>query len=110
MAFFGNSWDEEGYSSKKINQCVMYGIVVPFNKFNCQTSIDNDEIQGIFSGRDGKFIILGKVLHQSKKYLGEDNPFEIPKLSVVDEDIVKYMVFDKYGVTGKFNYYFITNH
>lgn len=95
---------------KEINQYIMYGVVVPYNKFNSNASIDNDEIQGIFSGRDGKFIILGKVLNQSKKYFGEDKPFEIPKLTIVDEDIIKSIVFDKYGITGKFNYYFITNH
>jgi len=89
----------------------MYGVVVPYEKFkdSIVNTID-DDIQGIFSGRDGKFIILGKVLdaNSGESFLGEIKPFEIHKLTMIDERIVESIVFDKYGVRGNFHYYLIT--
>ena len=71
MAFFGSNWDEdEKYSSNKVKQYFMYGTIVSYNKYkdSIKNSVD-DDIQGIFSGRDGKFIILGKVFNNCSSQL-----------------------------------------
>jgi hypothetical protein len=100
--------------STQVNQYFMYGIVVPYRK--CKEKIKefnpDDDIHGIFSGRDGKFIILGKVLsYTDEEYplIGDEFPYEVPQLEEIDERIVESLVKQKYGVDGIFHYYFITN-
>lgn len=99
----------------KINQYFMYGIVVPYRKYKERIEEFNpdDDVQGIFSGRDGKFIILGKVLSctdEEYPLIGDELPYEVPVLDKIDEIIIQSLVKDKYGVEGIFHYYFITNN
>jgi hypothetical protein len=110
----------------------MYGILVSYSeykerkenrlkysKFNIANFIDEDtivfsdgdiisnEIHGIFTGRDGEFVIVGKMLKSIDKYNKE--PLIVPELSQTDEIIVRTSVENSYGFKGDFHYYFV-NH
>lgn len=88
------------------NQYFIYGTVISLKKFN---SIDEitDDVHGIFSGRIGKFLILGKIL-ESDACFGQNKPFKVPILDEFDELIIKQQIKDRFNVDGSFNYYFIT--
>jgi hypothetical protein len=93
------------------NQYYMYGIALPYNKelANLVEKDDyEDDICGLFSGRDGSFIILGKILYNNP-LIGEYSPYEVPELDGVDEVIIQTLVKQRYGITGNFHYYFIAN-
>lgn len=86
------------------------GIVISLRKFKQtigEIPVGDDDVHGIFRGRDGKFFILGKVL-DSNTCFGQEKPFVIPKLDQLDEIIVQSLVKNRFGVDGDFNYYFVT--
>lgn len=83
----------------------VYGLVVNFKDFfetNHGFSIadvlnlENDEVQGIFTGRDGEFIILGKVIQK-------------PELTNKEKSEIRKKVKSKFGFDGNFYYYCIVN-
>ena len=88
------------------NQYFIYGTVISLKKFKLIDEI-TDDVHGIFTGRIGKFLILGKVL-DSDSCFGQEKPFKIPKLDDIDELIIRQQIKDKFDVDGTFNYYFIT--
>lgn len=98
--------------STQRNQYFMYGIIIPFKTYlemratyvvDDIFNADND-IQGIFSGRDSEFIIIGSVLD-----VVEDNGEAqiVPELNDAEINIVRGLVKQKYGITGEYHYYFI---
>ncbi len=95
-----------------MNRYFMYGILVPYSKYleiNTINTIEDvlngsDDIQGIFTGRDSDFMIIGKVI----EVVENDNPHIIPELSKVDMDIIENLVNEKYELSGEFHYYFVT--
>jgi len=91
----------------------MYGHLITFNdwlnkkgSYSIADSLnfDEDDIRGIFTGKDGKFIILGKVLD----CVNDDAPYVVPELDEVDKHIIRIGVKDKFDFEGEFNYYFVT--
>jgi hypothetical protein len=101
---------------KSVNQYFMYGISVPYKYFkeqNWNLNICDDEISCLFDTRDGKYLIIGRVLGQTNDddvpLLGYKKPFVVPELTKIDEQIIQESVGKQYGVAGKFHYYFITH-
>jgi len=99
-----------------MNQYFMYGILVSYDTYREATTKytiadvltqDEDDIRGVFTGRDGDFMIVGKIL----RTLDTENkePLIIPELDAVDELIIKNIVTERYGFKGEFHYYFIRN-
>ena len=105
---------------RRASQYFMYGIIVSYKEYqervanpmkysNMRIFLDEDEdIHGIFTGRDGEFIILGKVLENI--YDDNDDPRIIPELEPVDMHIIEKLIQDRYGITGDFHYYFIRKY
>lgn len=97
----------------KKTQYYMYGILISYKKYlETSTNLtindvlnESEDIQGIFTGRQGDFIIIGKVL----KIIEEKNlePIIIIKLALHQELTIKNIVKNNYGFDGEFNYYFI---
>lgn len=97
-----------------MKQYFMYGILVSYKEYldlETITTIDDilkgdDGIQGIFTGRNGDFMIIGKVLGTI-----EDNnePHVVPEIDIHEQDIIKSNVFAQFRIEGEFNYYFIKN-
>lgn len=89
-------------------QYYIYGIVVPYKKIKDKIKEyeHTGDAFGVFFGKDGKFIILGKVLDEDQ-YFGNDKPFIISTLEEIDEFIIRNQVKDNFGITGKFHYYFV---
>ena len=91
----------------------MYGIVIPYKTYiETPTNLtlsevlnEGEDIQGIFTGREGDFVIIGKVL----KIVDDKNiqPIIIPELKLHEELLIKTIIKEKYGFSGEFNYYFI---
>ena len=97
------------------NQYFMYGMLVSYNTYletrtkNTIADVLNDnddDIQGIFTGRNGDFMIVGKVLNMVN-YENKE-PLIVPELEVVDELIIRNTVIERYGFNGEFHYYLIT--
>lgn len=96
----------------KSNQYFMYGILVPFKQYlelDTGNTVEdvlkvNDGIQGIFTGRNNDFMIVGKVLPVKD----DGNPQVVPELDEFEIIHIKTIVNQKYGLYGEFHYYFIT--
>ena len=95
-------------------QYFIYGILVSYKDyldldvFQTVDDVleDDDAIQGIFTGRGGDFMIVGRVL---ETYEDDGNqPHPVPLLAEVDMQIIRNEVLDQYNLTGEFHYYFIT--
>ena len=100
--------------AKKRNQYFMYGILVSYQAYldlRTTHTVDDvlrgdDGIQGIFTGRDKEFMIVGQVLETVEN---EDEAIVVPELNPAQMNVVRGMVNKKYGMRGEFHYYFITN-
>ena len=68
----------------------------------------DEDFQGIFTGRNGDFIIVGKVLKTIDENNGE--PLIVPELANIDEIIIENTIGEKYGFKGMFHYYFIKKY
>lgn len=97
----------------KDNQYFMYGILIPFKQYlelDTGNTVEevlkgDDGIQGIFTGRNGDFMIIGKVLPIED----DGNPQVVPELDENDMIFIKTTVNKKYDLHGEFHYYFIAN-
>ena len=96
----------------KKNQYFMYGVIVSYQAYlDLRTThvVDDifkpdNNIQGIFTGRDAEFIIIGKVLDTVE----DDGEAQIiPELNDTEINIVRGLVRQKYGIGGEFHYYFV---
>lgn len=124
MPFFGSSWGENWYGDKENNmerpdQYFMYGILVPYKKYKKWEEGTGRKfpvgIYGnifcLFDGRDGKYVIIGRVLDKTnndKPYLGAREPLIVPELEKADEFIIQNSVKEEFDIEGEFHYYFIT--
>lgn len=66
---------------------------------------DDSEMQGIFTGRNSEFIIIGKVLESVDD--NDSNTHVVPELNDAEELIIRGIIKQKYGITGEYHYYFI---
>jgi len=94
------------------NQYFMYGTIVSYKAYlDLKTMCviedvfnPDNNIQGIFTGRDAEFIIIGSVLDT----VTDDGEAQIiPELNDAEMCIVRGLVKQKYGITGDFYYYFV---
>ena len=95
-----------------MKQFFMYGILMSYKTYlDLETghTIEDvlkgdDGIQGIFTGRNGDFIIIGKVLGTV-----EDNnePHKIPEIDVNEQGEIEGDVYAQFGLEGEYHYYFI---
>jgi len=91
----------------------MYGIVVSYETYlgsktgNCieEFIINTEDVQGIFIGRDSKFVIVGKLLKEVMVEIKESH--EIPVMRKEDEISTISDIKQRFGITGEANYYFI---
>ena len=90
----------------------MYGILVSYSTYleiNENKTIEDvlkgdDGIQGIFTGRDGDFMIIGKVLGTVED---NDEPYVIPEIGINEQGEIEGSVYAQFGLEGDFHYYFI---
>ena len=91
----------------------MYGILVSYNDYldtktgNTIEDFQNnsDDIQGIFTGRDGDFVIMGRMLETVDNESKE--PLVVPELETAEESLIRVTIEEKFGITGTFHYYFV---
>ena len=106
----------------------MYGISVPYdwhkeweNKsgkdfhdtFEEFMNENNENIHCLFDGRDGRFLIIGKILEKTEgkqRLLGDEQPLVVPKLTKWDKNTIEKSVKKHFGLTGDFNFYFVTRY
>jgi hypothetical protein len=123
--------------STQKNQYFMYGVLLPykwhreweaktgkyfqetFQEFMDDNSNETgiNQIDGIFclfDGRDGKFIIIGRVLNKSSNeqpFLGDGRPIEVPLLRPEEEEEVMNSVIKHFDIDDPhFTYYFVTKY
>ena len=100
---------------KTVNQYFMYGISVPYDAYkDWNLNGDEDNISCLFDGRDGKYLIIGRILEHTTNddavpLLGYKEPLVVPELGNTDEMIIRNSVGKQFGVGGEFHYYFITH-
>lgn len=121
--------------STQTNQYLMWGILLPY-KWHEQWEKENKKPDGfydtfedfmddsafeikvkhkdgifcLFDGRDGRFIIIGRVLAKAKDgdMIGDSRPFAIPDIGPDREAIVQSVIRNFGPVKGEFQYYFVT--
>lgn len=67
----------------------------------------------LFDGRDGRYIIIGRVLQrgdEDQPFLGENRPYKVPLLEDYEQVIIEDAVFRHFDLQGEFNYYFVTHY
>ena len=92
----------------------MYGIVVGYKTYlESKTGntieeflINTEDVQGVFTGRDSDFVIVGKVLKVVTPETEE--PHEVPVMERWGEMVVLSDVKKKFGISGEGHYYYIT--
>ena len=96
----------------------MYGMVVSYKDYLEldgghtieEVLINTNEVQGVFTGRDSDFVIMGRVLKEVDETTEE--PHEVPTLKEWEEDGVRIEVFTKFHLPlikkENFHYYYIT--
>ena len=101
------------------DQYFMYGIAVPYNWYKGWEAGTGRKFPAgiygdvfcLFDGRDGKYLIVGKILESNfpdKEYMGEKEPLVVPELSESDKFIIQASIKEKFDLKGEFHYYFIT--
>ena len=96
-----------------MKQYFMYGILVSYNTYlelNVNKTVEDvlkgdDGIQGIFTGRDGDFMIIGKVLGTVDEKNKE--PYEVPEIDICEQGGIEGSVYAQFGLEGEFHHYFI---
>ena len=96
----------------RMKQYFMYGVLVSYDTYlNTKTikTVDdllngNDDIHGIFTGRDGNFMLIGKVL---KAVDDIKEPHIVPEIDELEMLSIEKLVNEKYGFHGDFHYFFI---
>ena len=122
--------------STQTNQYFMYGKLVPYNwhkeweketgknfhktfdKFMEDNAYDTitkhkDGIFCLFDGRDGRYIIIGRVLQKTdddQPFLGSDEPLQVPKMEEHEKIIIEDSVFRHFGLEDDFHHYFVTHY
>lgn len=94
----------------KKKQYFMYGTIVSYQSYLDMKTLyvvedifnENSEIQGIFTGRDAEFIIVGKVLESI-----EGDTHAVPELNEAQELVLRGLINHKYGIRGEYHYYFV---
>ena len=97
----------------KKRQYFMYGTLVSYDNYleiktgnTIEELVENhDDIQGIFIGRNGDFVIVGVVLDAVN--MGKDEGMIVPELTSEEESLTRVTIEEKFGITGEFHYYFI---
>ena len=106
---------------ERLNQYFMYGISIPYKQYKewevgtgRKFPVGNyGDIFCLFDGRDGKYLIIGRVLektNESNPYLGEKEPFIVPELDEVEKVIIRNSVKQQFDLEGEFHYFFVTNY
>ena len=102
----------------------VYGLVVPFDWYKewetmtgkdffltfssfINTNENRNNIFSVFKGRDGKFMIIGKIIG----IVSKDNCIQIPTLTETEKQLVCDIIEDHFGgkLTGEYNYYYVKN-
>jgi len=121
--------------STQVNQWFMWGIKVPyewhdewekknpdkgefypyFESFMDDSAFTSgvnhkEGIFCLFDGRDGKYIIIGRVFQKTRDgdLLGEQKPFSPPKLTELEKELIQTSVMRNFGLEGAFDYWFVT--
>ena len=97
-----------------MNGYFMYGIVVSYETYlESKTGntieeviINTEDVQGVFTGRDNNFVIVGKILKEVTPET--EQPHEIPVMNRYDEDAIHAEVKQKFSIIGTGHYYYIT--
>jgi hypothetical protein len=97
----------------KTNQYFMCGILLSYNTYletktgdTIEDVLKNtDDIEGIFTGRNGDFVIIGRILEIVDGKSSE--PLVVPQLLAEEESLTKVTIEEKFGITGEYHYYFI---
>lgn len=98
------------------NDYFIYGISMPYDRYLelnggddniIKRIINNNDISTVFDTRNGKCIIIGRVLNETNN----DMPIVVPILDDIDELIIQNMIsniFDiDFDIDGDFHYYYI---
>ncbi len=72
-----------------------------------------DGIFCLFDGRDGRYVIIGRVLAKTDDddpFLGSGKPIVVPDLSDIEREYIEESVFKHFGLKGEFHFYFVTHY
>lgn len=72
----------------------------------------NDGIMCLFDGRDGRYIIIGRILAYASNgcMIGEDEPVVVKPLTELEQELIRNSVKRNFGVEGEFGFLFVTHY
>ena len=95
-------------------QYFLYGIMLTWEEYlemrKPNTTVadvlkGDENVDGIFGGRDGEFMIIGVNLGTVED--SDKKPYRVPQLEVAEESLTRVTIEEKYGIIGEFHYYFV---
>lgn len=124
--------------STQINQYLIWGVSVPYSwakewekanekgedsfyssfegymddsSFNAKI-VHKDGIFCLFDGRDGEYIIIGRVLAKSSdgEYIATDGPMKMPILTELEQELIRESVKRVFGIEGEFTHWLVTHY
>lgn len=93
----------------------MYGVSISYERYVELLNAPKDEYAEdevddgdentytFFYGRDGKFVIIGRVL----EIWDDEPPYQLPELMEIDKIMIMRSVYERFGIDDEFHYYFI---
>lgn len=121
--------------STQVNQFLMWGIRKPyswhkqweketgkdfsetFESFQDDSAFEStvnhkDGIFCLFDGRDGRYIIIGRVLAKTRdgSLLGENEPIMLHPPTKLEKEFIRNAVVKNFGIDGDFRLWFITHY
>lgn len=102
-------WERE---NQKINPEDFYTRFQSFMDDSAFTETVNhkDGIFCLFDGRDGRFIIIGRVIQKSKdgEFLADHEPLSPPEFTELEKELLRNSVHRNFGIAGEFKFWFVT--
>jgi len=93
----------------------MYGVSIPYDKYLTLLNTPNEDLEDedentycLFYGRDGKSVIIGRVLEITDvDETSNKSLIIVPELMEIDKIMIMRSVYERFGIDDEFHYYFI---
>jgi len=97
----------------ELKEYFMYGVSIPYERYTQLLDNPNEDLEDydgdeentytFFYSRDGKYVIIGRVL----EILNDELPYELPELMEIDKIMIMRSIYERFGIDDEFHYFFI---
>ena len=101
----------------ELKEYFMYGVSIPYERYTNLLDNPNQEFEDydkdedddeentytFFYSRDGKYVIIGRVL----EIFNDELPYELPELMEIDKIMIMRSIYERFGIDDEFHYFFV---